>query len=66
MDSHTKIKIFQNPNTSALEREVNEFLHPLKGNRIGTKHLVALQNGMVNVYAVMVEYIEVIPDKDDG
>lgn len=66
MDKNLKIKIFTNAHPSALEKEVNEFLHPLKGARIGHQHFSAIPSGMGNLFSVMVEYIEDGTDEDDG
>lgn len=62
--SHMKIKIFQAANHAQLEQEVNRFLHPIKGARIGTMHFDVTVNGMQNVYTCMVSYIELEVDDE--
>lgn len=59
MKDGLQVKIFESAHPSTLEKEVNAFLHPLTGARIGRQHFSVVPSGMGNLYCVMVEYIEI-------
>lgn len=64
VDHFKQIKTFQGVNLQTVEREVNNFLHPLKGARIGTMHYSCIATGVAQLHVFIVEYIEMNPTED--